>query len=52
MFESELAPDRRFRRIVIADRDLAVAEYAVCLQERRRVAMVRTFMEEAARIAS
>jgi aminoethylphosphonate catabolism LysR family transcriptional regulator len=51
VFESEFASDRRLRRIVVADRDLAVAEYAVCLQERRRVALVRAFMEEAARLA-
>ncbi len=49
VFESELGDDRRFRRIVVADADLDVAEYAVCLAERRRVALVRAFMEEAAR---
>lgn len=52
VFASELGEDRRFRRIAIADQDLAVAEYAVCLQERRRVALVRAFMEEATRLAS
>ena len=52
VFASELGEDRRFRRIVIADRDLAVAEYAVCLQERRRVALVRAFMDEASKLAS
>ncbi|UYN97101.1 MAG: LysR family transcriptional regulator [Enhydrobacter sp.] len=51
VFESELAPDRRLRRVVVSDRDLAVAEYAVCLQERRRVALVRAFMDEAMRLA-
>ena len=51
VFESEFASDRRLRRIVVADRDLAVAEYAVCLQERRRVALVRAFMEAAAQFA-
>ncbi len=51
VFESEFASDRRLRRIVVTDRDLAVAEYAVCLQERRRAALVRAFMEEAARLA-
>ena len=45
---SELGEDRRFRPIVVGDADLAVAEYAVCLTERRRVALVRAFMEEAA----
>jgi aminoethylphosphonate catabolism LysR family transcriptional regulator len=52
VFASELGEDRRFRRIVITDQDLAVAEYAVCLQERRRVALVRAFMDEATRLAS
>ena len=52
IFESELGEDRRFRSIAIADRDLAVAEYAACLQERRRVALVRAFMDEASRLAA
>ena len=49
---SELGDDRRFRRITVAGSDLAVAEYALCLQERRRVALVRAFMEEATRLAA
>jgi len=52
VFESELGDDRRFRHIVVTDTDLGVAEYAVCLQERRRVALVRAFMDEATRLAS
>ena len=52
VFESELGDDRRFRSIVVSDTDLGVAEYAVCLQERRRVALVRAFMDEALRLAS
>lgn len=52
VFESELGDDPRFRPVVVSDTDLAVAEYAVCLQERRRVALVRAFMEEATRLAS
>ena len=52
VFESELGEDRRFRSIAIADRDLAVAEYAVCLQERRRVMLVRAFMDEASKLAA
>jgi aminoethylphosphonate catabolism LysR family transcriptional regulator len=52
VFESELGDDRRFRSIAVSDADLGVAEYAVCLQERRRVALVRAFMEEATRLAS
>jgi LysR family transcriptional regulator, low CO2-responsive transcriptional regulator len=52
VFASELGEDRRFRRIAVTDSDLSVAEYAVCLQERRRVALVRAFMDEATRLAS
>ena len=52
VFSSELGEDRRFRRILVTDTDLNVAEYAVCLQERRRVALVRAFMDEASRLAA
>jgi len=52
VFASELGEDRRFRRIAVTNSDLSVAEYAVCLQERRRVALVRAFMDEATRLAS
>jgi aminoethylphosphonate catabolism LysR family transcriptional regulator len=52
VFASELGEDRRFRRILVTDTDLNVAEYAVCLQERRRVALVRAFMDEAERLAA
>jgi aminoethylphosphonate catabolism LysR family transcriptional regulator len=52
VFASELGEDRRFRRITVTDSDLSVAEYAVCLQERRRVVLVRAFMDEATRLAS
>jgi aminoethylphosphonate catabolism LysR family transcriptional regulator len=51
VFESELGEDRRFRAIVVSDTDLAVAEYAVCLQERRRGALVRAFMDAASQQA-
>jgi DNA-binding transcriptional LysR family regulator len=51
VFESELGQDRRFRRIVVSDRPLQVAEYAVCPQESRRLALVRAFMDEAERLA-
>jgi LysR family transcriptional regulator, low CO2-responsive transcriptional regulator len=51
IFASELGEDRRFRPVAVSDADLAVAEYAVCLQERRRTALVRAFMDEAARMA-
>jgi len=52
VFASELGEDGRFRRILVTDTDLNVAEYAVSLQERRRVALVRAFMDEASRLAS
>ena len=52
VFASELGEDRRFRRILVTDTDLNVAEYAVCLQERRRVALVRAFMDEATELAA
>src|SRR5258708_5835614 len=52
VFASGLGDDRRFGRIALTDRHLDVAEYAVCLQERRRVALVRAFMDEATRLAS
>jgi aminoethylphosphonate catabolism LysR family transcriptional regulator len=51
IFASELGDDRRLRPVAVSDADLAVAEYAVCLQERRRTALVRAFMDEAARAA-
>jgi aminoethylphosphonate catabolism LysR family transcriptional regulator len=51
IFASELGEDRRFRPVTVSDANLAVAEYAVCLQERRRTALVRAFMDEAARAA-
>jgi len=51
IFASELGDDRRFRPVAVSDADLAVAEYAVCLQERRRTALVRAFMDEATRAA-
>jgi aminoethylphosphonate catabolism LysR family transcriptional regulator len=52
VFASELGHDPRFRRILVTGTDLNVAEYAVCLQERRRVALVRAFMDEASRVAA
>jgi len=52
IFASELGEDRRFRTVTVTDADLAVAEYAVCLQERRRVTLVRAFMDEAKTLSS
>lgn len=52
VFESEFGNDPRFHPIRVADADLAVGEYVVCLEERRRLALVRAFLEVAARIAA
>ncbi|MFO1084585.1 MAG: LysR substrate-binding domain-containing protein [Reyranellaceae bacterium] len=52
VFESELGDDRRFRRIVVTDTEFGVAEYAVSLQESRRLALVRAFMDEAERLTT
>lgn len=52
VFESELGDDRRFRRIVVTNTEFGVAEYAVSLQESRRLALVRAFMDEAERLTT
>ena len=52
VFESEFGNDARFAPIQVADADLAVGEYVVCLEERKRLALVRTFIEIAAGIAA
>ena len=52
VFESEFGNDARFRSIHVADADLGVGEYVVCLEERRRLALVRTFIDIAAQIAA
>jgi aminoethylphosphonate catabolism LysR family transcriptional regulator len=52
VFESEFGNDPRFRPIHVADADLAVSEYVVCLEERRRLALVRTFIDIAAQFAA
>ncbi len=51
VFESEFGEDERFRALDVADADLAVAEYVLCLQERRRLALVRAFFDVAASLA-
>jgi hypothetical protein len=35
----------------VADADLAVAEYVLCLQERRRLALIRAFLDAAGELA-
>jgi len=51
VFESEFGADERFRALHVADADLAVAEYVICLQERRRLALVRAFFDAAGELA-
>ncbi|MBM3532348.1 MAG: LysR family transcriptional regulator [Alphaproteobacteria bacterium] len=51
VFESEFRADDRFHRIAVTGSDLAVAEYVVCLEERRRLALVRAFLEVAGDMA-
>jgi aminoethylphosphonate catabolism LysR family transcriptional regulator len=45
VFESEFRAAGRFHRITVTGADLAVAEYVVCLEERRNLALVRAFLE-------
>ena len=45
VFDSEFAPDPAFRTISLASVDMLVAEYVVCLEARRRLPMVRSFLE-------
>ena len=52
VFESEFGEGDRFRALHVSDADLAVAEYVVCLQERRRLALVRAFFDAAAALAA
>jgi DNA-binding transcriptional LysR family regulator len=52
VFESEFGNDARFSPVHVADADLTVSEYVVCLEERRRLALVRTFIDIAAQIAA
>lgn len=47
VFESEFRPERRFGAALIVDADLAVAEYAACLDARRGTALVAAFMDRA-----
>jgi DNA-binding transcriptional LysR family regulator len=48
IFESELGHDPTVRPIVVEDADLTVREYAVCLEERRRQPLLRSFLDAAA----
>jgi aminoethylphosphonate catabolism LysR family transcriptional regulator len=45
VFRSEFGTDARFHPIAIADAEIEVSEYAVCLQDSLRLAPVRAFMD-------
>jgi len=45
IFDSEYRRDKALRRIEVTGADLAVAEYAACLEESRRLPLVRSFFE-------
>ena len=47
VFESEFRPGDRFHPIAVSGADLGVAEYVVCLEERRSLALVRAFLDAA-----
>lgn len=51
VFDSEFGTDARFHAIEVGDSDLMVGEYVACLQERRRLAVVRAFLNVAHDIA-
>jgi LysR family transcriptional regulator, low CO2-responsive transcriptional regulator len=51
VFDSEFGTDARFHRIEVSDSDLSVGEYVICLQERRRLPVVRAFLNAAREIA-
>ncbi len=44
VFEREFRPGEGLHRLTITGADMGVAEYAVCLEERRRIPLVRTFL--------
>ena len=45
VFGSEFRAGEGLRRLTITGADLAVAEYAICLEERRRIPVLRAFLE-------
>ena len=45
IFDSEFAQDAACRKLAVPDADLAVAEYVICLEERRRIPLVRGFLD-------
>jgi aminoethylphosphonate catabolism LysR family transcriptional regulator len=47
VFDSEFGTEARFHAIEVSDSDLTVGEYVACLQERRRLPVVRAFLDVA-----
>jgi LysR family transcriptional regulator, low CO2-responsive transcriptional regulator len=45
IFESELGRDPAFSPVVVRDVDLGVAEYVACLENRRRLANIKGFLD-------
>jgi len=45
VFDSEFRAGQGLRKIAVTGADLDVAEYAVCLTERRRIPLLRAFLE-------
>ena len=52
VFESELGDDPNIRGLAVVGADLSVEEYAVCLEERRRIPLVRAFIDMANQTAA
>src|SRR5687768_10105409 len=52
VFDSEFGTEARFHAIEVSDSDLTVGEYVACLQERRRLPVVRAFLDVARDVAA
>lgn len=51
IFDAELRPDPMLKRLPITGVDLAVGEYAACRAERRRLPLVRAFLDVVQQLA-
>jgi aminoethylphosphonate catabolism LysR family transcriptional regulator len=45
IFDSEFGQDPACRKLAVSGADLSVAEYVICLEERRRLPLVRGFLD-------
>jgi LysR family transcriptional regulator, low CO2-responsive transcriptional regulator len=45
IFDSEFGHDPACRKLAVTGADLSVAEYVICLEERRRIPLVRSFLD-------